>query len=424
MCLMCGMSHTLALTTTSTEPITPVDVMMLLKKIAPTFEHGHQEDSHDSSSLKNVITDHYCDTNMCGMSRTLALTTTSTEPITPIDVMMLLKKIAPTFEHGHQEDSHEFLIQLIDAINKEQFIKKVLIAINTNQYHSLHNDTVVSLEVAQSLQRAMDLFFDEKTIDDYNCGHCHKKDSAPKKFSVSKPPSVLVLHLKRKLQGQMIDLYKILKIDRCKTNQKVLSNMLTIARLSPDDFAYQYFGRPGYTAVTMGEVVHMFECDLVDVKPMQISGCYSEMVVQFNNRTIYMMPRTRILMSVGTVVPCAPGVRPLFYLSGRWFSQGEAGLVESNKPTSLEIDPLNMRFDSINNLVKEGIYSIDMLKDIQSVMTIPMEDRVSSNMIVRSMALGQNLYRKVIPQVSYSVRNKPWQLWTRPMSSYGDFTTR
>ncbi|KAL1447507.1 hypothetical protein WDU94_012327, partial [Cyamophila willieti] len=76
------------------------------------------------SSLKNVIRDHYCDINMCvmcGMSRTLALTTTSTEPITPVDVMVLLKKIAPTFEHGHQEDSHEFLIQLIEVMDKDKF---------------------------------------------------------------------------------------------------------------------------------------------------------------------------------------------------------------------------------------------------------------------------------------------------------------
>ncbi|KAL1448692.1 hypothetical protein WDU94_007612 [Cyamophila willieti] len=111
------------------------------------------------SSLKNVITDHYCDTNMCVIL------------CSPIHNLLVWEILTTT---------------------------KCLSC--TNEYHSFHNDTVVSLEVAQSLQRAMDLFFDEEKIDDYNCGHCHKKGSASKKFSVSKPPSVLVLHLKRGLK--------------------------------------------------------------------------------------------------------------------------------------------------------------------------------------------------------------------------------
>lgn len=65
---------------------------------------------------------------------------------------------------------------------------------------------------------------------------------------------------------------------------RITENMMTLALLSPKEFAYQYFKSPGYTAVVRGEVAHVAKCREVAVIPKVMdSECYNELPVICNN---------------------------------------------------------------------------------------------------------------------------------------------
>ncbi|KAL1454602.1 hypothetical protein WDU94_010818 [Cyamophila willieti] len=115
------------------------------------------------------------------------------------------------------------------------------------------------------------------------------------------------------------------ELDRCILEQKILDNYLTLAISNPSEFAYQYFGKPGYMAVARGEVIHISQCKPVLVVPRVTEQCFNELPVMFNNVTHFLTPRNRLLVTVGTIVECVPGLESRFKLleEVRWLSCGK-----------------------------------------------------------------------------------------------------
>lgn len=218
-----------------------------------------------------------------------------------------------------------------------------------------------------------------------------KEQAGPEELSMNDYLNSKIVYSVRKVQNQIVDLYNLFKKERCTSDYKILNNMLTLARLSPDDFAFEYLGKPGYTAITMGETVTIFQCDPVIVRPVDITSCYNELVVEYNNQTMFMMPRSRILLGVETPISCANGLRPQFIIGEKWYTQGPEGLVPSEKPEILKVKPLNMKFQSLSSLIEEGLYSVQTVERIQQAMVTPLEDKAATTSVVRSMHNNVNL---------------------------------
>lgn len=155
-----------------------------------------------------------------------------------------------------------------------------------------------------------------------------KKKILPSKNMLTYVNSKIVYSL-RHTKLQVKKLYDLFELKRCELQHDFTKNLLTLARISPEDFAFQYF----YTAVVLGEVIHIFKCDPVMVNPLPLSDiCFNELPVEYKNMTMYMTPRSRILTSVGREIACDPFIKPMYFIGGNWYSQEKHGLRKNFPP--------------------------------------------------------------------------------------------
>lgn len=246
-----------------------------------------------------------------------------------------------------------------------------------------------------------------------------------------------IVYAVSKIQAEIEELFTMFLNERRKTERKLVASMLTIARQSPRDFATfrsQYFGRPGFTATTLGEEIFTCACNPVVVQVAPFDGtCYNEMPVIFNGTTQYMTPRSRILIPQGTVVTCVADIRPIYRFGENWYSHGEDSLIPHASPEDIVIDPVIFKFESFRNFAEEGIYSKKTMSSIQSAIIAPVQDEVMSASISRSIIDHKNyLPRNYGPEVLFDVEhaNRLWEktdsyLMTlyRKMTDFGGFLT-
>lgn len=102
---------------------------------------------------------------------------------------------------------------------------------------------------------------------------------------------------------------------RCKLENQIISNHLTLAFISPNDFAYMYMKGPGFTAQVISEVIHIIKCQSIDVTLRSTDKCYLELPVAANNKSYYMTPRSHLLLNFGTEISCNELLSPQYFLS-------------------------------------------------------------------------------------------------------------
>lgn len=238
-----------------------------------------------------------------------------------------------------------------------------------------------------------------------------------------------IVYAVRKIQVEVEQLLLMFLNERCKTERKLVASMLTIARQSPRDFAYQYFGRPGFTATTLGEAIFMYACNpvVVQVAPYD-STCYNKMPVIYNGTTQYDTPRSRILIPQGSVVTCVADIRPIYRFGENWYSHGENSLIPHTPPEDIVNNPVVFKFEIFRNLAEEGIYSKKTISFIQSAIIAPVQDEVVSASISRSIIDHKSyLPRNYGPEVLFDVEhaNRLWEKTTLywKMTDFGGFLT-
>lgn len=191
----------------------------------------------------------------------------------------------------------------------------------------------------------------------------------------------------RHTKEQVERLFELFQQERCTMQNRITQNLQTLALLSPREFAYQYFGKPGYTAVARGETIYAAQCKSVAVYPLPASPttCYNELVVSYNNQTWFMTPRTRILISEGTIIPCSAEFAPLYHLGTRWVNQNPLGLSAVRDPEIIQYDHESYEFENMKNLANGGLYTPEVLKEYQKILTSPMEEAVITARLTDSL---------------------------------------
>nr|UQS95401.1 MAG: glycoprotein [Tolviot virus] len=238
----------------------------------------------------------------------------------------------------------------------------------------------------------------------------------------------------RHIKDQVEKLFLDFQYDRCQTLNRITQNMLTLAVISPKEFAYQYFGGPGYTAVTMGEVVHIAKCPVVSVMPRSPKGvCHSEFPVTFKDEDWFLTPRTRVLVKTGTVVECAPGVSSIFSFGGKWRISSSEGLMASHeKPETIKYEALDFNFEPIDDIAVGGLYTQESLEKIRKVLMSPLEDAALESRVLRAMEGKTNLPEGFsisngfsvvdLNVIEKTVETWYWKWFTR-LSSLGSFAS-
>lgn len=202
-----------------------------------------------------------------------------------------------------------------------------------------------------------------------------------------------LVYTMRHTKNEVDRLFRIFEKERCKMQNRISENMMTLAILSPKEFAYQYFHEPGYTAVVRGEVVHVAKCNPVDVVPTPLppGTCYNELLVSHNNATMFVVPRTRVLVPHGTLVACAGEISSQFNYMGKWVVQTPAGLIQVRSPETITPDSISYEFETLEHLSKGGLYTSDSILEYQKILISPMEEEIVQSRIRESMKTGASL---------------------------------
>lgn len=190
------------------------------------------------------------------------------------------------------------------------------------------------------------------------------------------------------VKDQIGELYNKIMFDKCQADNKIIQNMMTLATLSPHQFAYSYFGEEGYTASQRGEIIYLVKCHPVVVNYTQSidNVCYQEIPVMHNGRRLYMAPRSRLLHKEGTVVECSSLVPVKFKLQQNWYTITPGGIITAKDPNHITIESSNpWEFEDINNFASAGIYSPEDLENIEKIILTSLNHNALSAQITRSI---------------------------------------
>ncbi|XP_022218721.2 ubiquitin carboxyl-terminal hydrolase 36 isoform X1 [Drosophila obscura] len=165
---------------------------------------------------------------ICAMAKTLQTTQSSQSAMRPFHIYSKLKQICKHMVVGRQEDAHEFLRFLVEAMEKaylmrfrnfkelDQLVKETtplyqifggylrsevrcLSCSHVSITFQHFQDLLLDIRKSDTLEEAFDGYFSRERLEDmgYKCEGCKKKVSATKQFSLERAPITLCIQLKR-----------------------------------------------------------------------------------------------------------------------------------------------------------------------------------------------------------------------------------
>lgn len=195
-------------------------------------------------------------------------------------------------------------------------------------------------------------------------------------------------HVEHHTRHELVSMYTHLMKETCEVKRHSLKTLLSIAMIDPVEFAYSYMGKPGYTALLMGETVNIVQCKPVYATRAVVENCYLELPVNYTGKIYYMTPRSHILQKTGTPVACSPFMRPTYKLENKWFASA-GQLVPTRDPSELAINlKPTWTYTDAGELARAGIYSDDDISRLRSQIMYPSERRAISQTI--SAAVNQD----------------------------------
>ncbi|XP_052861656.1 ubiquitin carboxyl-terminal hydrolase 36 [Anopheles cruzii] len=180
----------------------------------------HRERCDDGGSGGSCI--------ICAMAKTLEESQSNHSAIKPYLVYSKLRLVCKHLVQGRQEDAHEFLRYLVEAMEKsflgryknskelDQYSKettplnqilggylrsevKCLSCQHVSTTFQHFEDLLLDIRKASSIDEALELYFDRERLEDmgYKCEACKRRVAATKQFSLERAPFVLCIQLKR-----------------------------------------------------------------------------------------------------------------------------------------------------------------------------------------------------------------------------------
>lgn len=194
--------------------------------------------------------------------------------------------------------------------------------------------------------------------------------------------------VERNIQNRTTELYDLFNTRYCELNKSYLRNLLSLARRDPEEFAWVYTKKPGYTATLRGEVIHLVKCQGVAVSPRRTEDCYNEMPVLFQNSSYFLRPSTRILVKYGTPVPCSPLAPVLYMVDGVWVKVGGEPYIAPS-PTELSPDAeTTWSYGDIKTLHQIGFLSRDQVQNYRNAILGNVENEAIQSIFIGRVVSG------------------------------------
>uniref|UniRef100_A0A1I8N771 Ubiquitin carboxyl-terminal hydrolase 36 n=1 Tax=Musca domestica TaxID=7370 RepID=A0A1I8N771_MUSDO len=244
---------------------------------------------------------------ICAMAKTLQASQNSQSAIRPYFVYSKLKSICKHLVMGRQEDAHEFLRYLVEAMEKsylqrfrnykelDQYSKettplnqilggylKTSVKCLSCQHVSVtfqhFQDLLLDIRKADTINEALEGYFARERLEDmgYKCEACKKKVSATKQFSLDRAPIALCIQLKRfSISGTKINKQITIKprLDLTKfASRKIPGEQLTyrLVAMVTHLGASQHCGH--YTAIGLTESGTYYNYDDSYVRPISMQN--------------------------------------------------------------------------------------------------------------------------------------------------------
>lgn len=128
-----------------------------------------------------------------------------------------------------------------------------------------------------------------------------------------------IVYLEQHLKKEIIDLYNNVIQQQCELEKLILHNTLTMAPVSPAEFAFYFIQEPGYIAHLAGEVIRLATCVPVDVRIRKTTECFQEQPITKDNKNYFMLPRTRVIVRTGNQIECSSFLPPMYYINSAWY---------------------------------------------------------------------------------------------------------
>lgn len=179
-------------------------------------------------------------------------------------------------------------------------------------------------------------------------------------------------------------------------------------------------------AVVSGEVMHVIKCVPTAVKRRETKECYQELPVLRGNTSMFMSPKSHILLKTGTQIDCNPYVPVMYLLQGTWYKITPQAA--STLPPN-ELQPSTSHTWTYSNpadLATTGIYSLHELNQLRDHIMFPAERPAVLNTIARSFT-GQQLNRQGVSFINLldeeSLQKIAASTWSRLWGWFTGFGT-
>lgn len=198
------------------------------------------------------------------------------------------------------------------------------------------------------------------------------------------------VYVEKHVKIQLTQLYRDIMEQKCALERQILQNALSLSSIAPDEMAFRIMKTPGYTAVTMGEAIHLIKCVPVECKFRHTEGCYHELPVTHRNESYFLLPRSRILVKKGTNKECNDLLPTLFKVDGTWFRVTNRPIEVIAPPVIQPLTKPNWKYVSPDTLATSGIYTEEDLTRLKNHIMFPVEKPSMLNTIAHG-AMGGNV---------------------------------
>jgi hypothetical protein len=216
-----------------------------------------------------------------------------------------------------------------------------------------------------------------------------KKDSNvnERNFATTLFLSMKLSQLSYSIGLQMTDLFREFQYQNCLSNYKIISNTLTMAISSPENFAYNHYKRPGIISFIRSDVLYIAECTAVNVTYREEDTCTNELPVSYLNKPFYVKPRSRILVTTPEFTTCSTIIPNTFQIDGNWMSKHGKTLLLTKSPIEIVPNPHYSWSYQPMSAIDTGIYSEQEIASYQKIIEKNLNLRVLTNNFINDISI-------------------------------------
>lgn len=193
-------------------------------------------------------------------------------------------------------------------------------------------------------------------------------------------------------QAEQVErVYKSLLRQECEDRKRIMENLLSIAHIAPDEFAFQLMGKEGYAALPRGEQVIIIQCKPMNVTYRENGKCYLEIPITYQEQDLFLTPRNRLITDHANEIQCNELYATAYKLNQDWTSISTPPSAIRNPQRLNPNTNKTWEFEYIDSIGASGLYNQDQLERLAKKMALPAERQAIANSIINSFGNNQNL---------------------------------